>query len=120
MKGLTISTLLVSAAIALSGAANAQETLKIGVIADLSGAAAVWGQAVQGGVELAAKETNAAGGLKVGGKTYKLEVIAYDDQYQAAKAVTAANRLIDQDGVKFIMGTFSSAGALATKPIMED
>jgi branched-chain amino acid transport system substrate-binding protein len=120
MKGLTIRTLVLSAAIALSGAANAQETLKLGVIADLSGAAAVWGQAVQGGVELAAKEANAAGGLKVAGKTYKVEVIAYDDQYQAAKAVTAANRLIDQDGVKFVMGTFSSAGALATKPIMEE
>src|SRR5450759_5185647 len=106
MRALKIGALLFTAAIVLAGAANAQEMLKIGMIGDLSGAAAVWGKAVQGGVELAAKETNAAGGLKVGGKTYKIEVIAYDDQYNAAKAVTAANRLIDQDGVKFVFGTF--------------
>jgi branched-chain amino acid transport system substrate-binding protein len=120
MRILKTSALLFTAAIALSGTAIAQETLNIGVIADLTGAAALWGKSVQGGVELVAKEANARGGLKVGGKTYKLQVIAYDDQYQAAKAVTAANRLIDQDGVKFVFGTFSSAGALATKPIFED
>uniref|UniRef100_UPI003340D156 ABC transporter substrate-binding protein n=1 Tax=Castellaniella defragrans TaxID=75697 RepID=UPI003340D156 len=99
--------------------ANAQETLKIGVLGGMTGPGAPWGLAIDGGAKIAADEVNNAGGLEVGGKTYRLEVISYDDHYKAADAVTAVNRLIDQDQVKFILGPIGSASLLAIKPITE-
>ncbi|MBO1114646.1 ABC transporter substrate-binding protein [Bordetella petrii] len=106
----------------LAGAAfsaHAQDTLKIGVLASLSGPGAPWGQAILYGTQFAADDVNAKGGLKVAGKSYKIELVAYDDKYQASEAVTAANRLIFEDKVKFIMGPMGGATALAIGPTVE-
>ncbi|MEI5995841.1 ABC transporter substrate-binding protein [Paraburkholderia bengalensis] len=109
-------------AAALCGAAwsaHAQETMKIGVIASLSGGGTAWGLGLQRGVQIAADQVNAAGGLKLAGKTYKLEVVAYDDQYNAAQAKTAADRLVNRDQVKVIFGPVGSPGALGSLPVTE-
>ena len=103
----------------LTAAAQGAETLKIGVVAGMTGPGAPWGLAVDGGAKVASNEINEAGGLSVGGKTYKIEIVSYDDHYKAADAVTATNRLIDQDDVKFIIGPIGSASLLAMKPITE-
>jgi ABC-type branched-subunit amino acid transport system substrate-binding protein len=42
-----------------------------------------------------------------------LSLVAYDDQYNAAQAKTAVDRLVEQDGVKYIMGPVGSPGALS-------
>ena len=52
------------------------------------------------------------GGFKAGGKTYKLELIMYDDQYTGAGGKAAAERLVNQDKVKFIIGPVGSPPAL--------
>jgi branched-chain amino acid transport system substrate-binding protein len=104
--------------LALMGSVGAQ-TVKIGVIAALTGGAAPWGLATAEGFKIAAAEVNAKGGLDVGGKKQKVEVIAYDDQYKAADAVAAYNRLTKQDGAKYVV-IMSSAGALALKQSLED
>jgi len=95
------------------------QTLKLGVVGGMTGPGAPWGLAVDGGVKVAVEEVNQAGGLVVNGKTYKVEVVTYDDHYKAADAVTAANRLIDQDEVNFIIGPLGSASVMAMKPITE-
>lgn len=99
--------------------AAAQETLKIGALVTLSGPGAAWGQAMKNAAELAADKANATGGLEVGGKKYKVEIVPYDDKYQAGEAVTVANRLVFEDKVKFIIGPTGSAPALAVQPITE-
>ncbi len=113
----------VALAVALFGLAAApalaQETLKIGALVTLSGAGAAWGTGMQHAAELAADDVNAKGGLEVGGKKYKVQVIAYDDKYQANEAVTVANRLVFEDKVKFIIGPVGSAPVLAIQPITE-
>ena len=114
-----IFKVLIPVAIALPGVAMAQDTLKIGALVTLSGAGAAWGQALLYGAELAADDVNAKGGLEVGGKKYKIEVIPYDDKYQSGEAVTAANRLVSDDKVKYIIGPMGSAPALAVQPITE-
>lgn len=101
---------------ALSQPADAQ-TLKLGVLATLSGAGTAWGISMQGAAELAAEDFNGKGGLEVAGKKYKIEVVAYDDHYKAADALTAANRLIFDDGIKYIVGPLGSAPALAVLPL---
>jgi len=99
--------------------ANAQDVLKIGVIGPMTGPGAQWGLATAGGVQIAAKEVNDKGGLKVGNKTYRVEVISYDEQYKAAVAISALQRLINQDGAKFVFGPVSSAGTLAVMDIVK-
>ncbi len=110
---------LAATALLLAAPTLAQETLKIGALVTLSGAGAAWGQGMLYGAELAADDVNAAGGLQVGSKKYKIQVVAYDDKYQANEAVTAANRLVFEDGVKYVVGTVGSAPVLAIQPITE-
>lgn len=95
------------------------QTVKIGVIAALTGGGATWGIAASEGVKIAAAEMNSKGGIEVGGKKYKVEIISYDDQYKAADAVAAYNRLTKQDGAKYVF-ILASAGALALKQTVED
>jgi branched-chain amino acid transport system substrate-binding protein len=62
---------------------------------------------------------NAKGGLQVGGKKYTVQVVPYDDKYQANEAVTAVNRLIFEDKVQYIMGPMGGATVLAVGPTTE-
>ena len=110
--------LLVIQAFGFSQAA-AQNVMKMGVIAPLSGTGAGWGLALRAGAELAADDTNAKGGLNVAGTPYKIEVIPYDDKYQGQAAADAANRLVFMDKVKFIIGPMGSAAGLAAQEITE-
>ena len=107
------------AAMSVAASAQAQETLKIGALVTLSGAGAAWGQGMLHAAELAADEVNAKGGLDVGGEKYNVQVIPYDDKYQANEGVTVANRLVFVDKVKYIIGPVGSAVILAIQPITE-
>jgi branched-chain amino acid transport system substrate-binding protein len=101
-------------------AAAQAETLKIGVIAPLTGGGAPWGKASEAGVRIAANEVNARGGLDVGGKKYQVEVIAYDDQYKAVEAVSAYNRLLTKDGVKYMFIVLTPETIALQKQVTED
>ena len=94
------------------------QTLKIGVIGPLTGGGAAFGNSAAEATRIVAAETNAKGGLEVGGKKYHVEVIAYDDQYKASDAIAAYNRLINQDGVKYVV-TVTSPANLALAPSIE-
>ncbi len=99
---------------------HAQEELKIGGIGPLSGGGTAWGLALNRGTQMAVDDVNAAGGLKVGDKTYKLKLVMLDDTYTATGGRTAADRLIKLEKVSFILGPVGSPaviGALsATDP----
>src|ERR1700745_1248573 len=84
------------------GAVPAQETIRFGVSTPLSGPAAPWGIPHKNATELIFDEINAQGGLVIGAKKYKLEVVAYDHKYVIAEGVATVNRLIAKDGVKYI------------------
>jgi branched-chain amino acid transport system substrate-binding protein len=116
---LKIKPVLALLAASLSMTIAAAQTLKIGVIAPLTGGGAPWGLAAAEGPRILAEEINAKGGLAVGAKKYKVEVIAYDDQYKAADAVAAYNRLVNQDGVKHMI-VLGSAATMALKQQIED
>src|SRR3954471_13678606 len=79
-------------ALATSAGAHAQ-TLKLGVVASLTGGGAGWGLAAADAAKIAAAEVNSQGGLEVGGKKYQLSVIAYADQFKASNTVAAYTRL---------------------------
>ncbi len=81
----------------------AAKTVKIGFLAPLTGSVSAWGKPGFDGCKIWADWTNAAGGIKVGGDTYNVEIIGYDNEYDAGKARAGAAKLIKEDGVKFIM-----------------
>lgn len=114
----------VTAAMMLAGSAAfaAEKTLDIGVSDALTGGAAVYGLPQANAVKMAAEEINAKGGIKVGEDSYKLNVIAYDDQANPTEATNAVRKLIDRDGVKFILGFCCSGatGAVASFIANED
>jgi branched-chain amino acid transport system substrate-binding protein len=107
-----INVLLFAAACLSVSSANADE-LKIGAIGPLSGGGTAWGIALQRGMQMAIDEVTAAGGIKVGDKTYLPKQVMYDDQYSAAGGRIAAQRLINSDGVKFIVGPIGSPSVLS-------
>src|SRR5947207_13320408 len=99
----------------IAGRAGAADVIKFGVSTPLSGPAAPWGIPHKNATELIFDEINAQGGLEVGGKKYKLEVVAYDHKYVIAEGVATVNRLIAKDGVKYI----SVLGGSVVKAIEE-
>src|SRR6516225_3665293 len=97
-----------------AAAAPAQNIVKIGGIGPLSGGGTAWGLAAQRGMELAIEAVNAEGGVKAGGRSWRLELIMYDDQYTGQGGKAAAERLVNQDKVRFIIGPVGSPPALGT------
>lgn len=100
--------------------AAAAGTLKIGVITALSGAGALWGKGILNGAEMATEEINARGGVSIRGEKYTVQLVPYDDKYSGAGGVAAANRLVFQDKVSFIIGSISSASILAFQEVTEE
>jgi branched-chain amino acid transport system substrate-binding protein len=91
----------------------AQETIKIGFFAPITGPAAADGASATHAVELAVKEVNAAGGIK--GK--KVELIKYDDRLNPQEAVAIANKLIERDQVVGVASGSYSGPTRVTAPI---
>src|SRR6056300_1174260 len=99
--------------------ANAQDTIVLGSAISLTGKYATNGEHTQRGYDLAVKLINDKGGVKVGGKKYNLAVKYYDDESNASKAAALAQRLIEQDGVKYMLGPYGSGITIAMAPVSE-
>ena len=100
--------------VACQGQAFAQEKLKIGVVTTLSGPAAVLGQQLRNGLQLAIKDN----GGKLGGR--EVELIVQDDELKPDVAVSKAKALIDRDKVDFVVGPiFSNILVAIMKPVTE-
>ena len=92
------------------------EGFKVGGIGPVTGGAAVYGQAVKNGAELAIEEINAAGGVNGSQLVFKFE----DDEHDAEKAVNAYNTLKDWN-MQLLMGTVTSTPCVAvTEKTKED
>lgn len=101
------------------GPVLAQETLKIGAAVSLTGPFSREGQLLRDGYDVWKDSVNAQGGLKVGGKTYKVDVIYYDDESKAQTSARLTEKLITEDKVAFLFGPYSSGIATATAAISE-
>jgi branched-chain amino acid transport system substrate-binding protein len=109
------SLLAVAAALAaLASAAHAEDPIKVGIIATLSGPPAVLGQQLRNGFTMAVKDL----GGKLGGRD--VEIVVADDELKPDVAVTKVKSLIDRDKVDFVVGPIFSniLGAIA-KPVTE-
>ena len=99
-----------------SGLAQAADTIKIGLLAPLTGFASADGFSVLESVKLAVEKVNAEGGVL--GK--QIELVYYDDAADSKQAVALANKLISQDKVTaFVAGSYSMPSR-AVAPIFDE
>ena len=108
--------LIILGVIYFSVTGGSTNTLKIGVLAPLTGDAAYAGTAIQKSNDLAVSEINAAGG--VNGR--QIELVYEDSKCEGATATTSTQKLINVDGVKFILGGTCSGETLAAAPITQE
>lgn len=119
MRWLAMAVPAAVIALASHQPAAANETLKLGLSLGLSGPSAYFGQNSTWVAQKAADKINAEGGIKAGGKAYKIEIKSYDNLYNAAGGTTAAQTMISRDGIKFIANSQSTAAVIATQSLSE-
>ena len=102
-----------------AGAKVEGDTIILGSAISFTGKYSTNGIHAKNGYNLGVKRVNETGGVRVGGKAYKLKIVYYDDESTPLRTAQLAERLIKQDGIKFILGPYSSATTKAMAPITE-
>lgn len=90
-------------------------TIKVGILAPLSGPAPTYGISHRNAAQIAIDEWNAKGGVL--GK--QIEAVVVDSQCAPDPAVNAANKLIDQDGVHYLIGEVCSKASVPVSEVAQ-
>lgn len=110
-----IATLVFSFILMTGGNLFAAEPIRIGALFSITGPASFLGEPERNTLEMLVKETNAKGGIK----GHRLELVVYDTQGDATKAVQLATKLIKNDKVSVIVGPSTTGETMAVIPIVE-
>ncbi len=95
---------------------SAENSILVGCILPLSGTSAYDGESAMNGAKAAAKYINENGGV-AGGR--KIKLVFEDSATDPDTAVSAAVKLINNDGVKVLVGAFTSSCTAAVQPVAE-
>jgi urea transport system substrate-binding protein len=120
LKKIVLAATAAVAIISGAGIANAQDTVKIGVLHSLSGTMAISETSLKDVVLMAADEINAAGGVKVGGKMYKIEPEVVDPASDWDLFKSKAQELIVQKKVAVTFGCWTSVSRKSCLPVFEE
>ena len=101
-----------------SAAFAANPVLKIGFVGVTSGPAASWGISNQRSMETRADWINETGGVKIGGTTYDVQIVAFDDQKDPKRAIAGMEKMA-QEGIHYVVGPNVDDGAAAVRPVAE-
>ena len=116
-----LSVLIFSIALSLPANAKVEgDTIILGAAVSLTGKYSTNGEHTKNGYNMAVKRINDMGGVTVGGKSYKFDIIYYDDESDSSRAAQLAERLIKQDGVHYMLGPYSSGLTKAMAPVTEE
>jgi len=116
---LAASLLSATIAAGFSGVAfAANPVLKIGFVGVTSGPAASWGISNQRSMETRADWINETGGVKIGGTTYNVQIVAFDDQKDPKRAIAGMEKMA-QEGIHYVVGPNVDDGAAAVRPVAE-
>ena len=113
----TLLASLTSLALAQSALA-ANPVLKIGFVGVTSGPAAAWGISNQRSMETRAAWINETGGVKIGGTTYNVQIVPFDDQKDPKRAIAGMEKMA-QEGIRYVVGPNVDDGAAAVRPVAE-
>ena len=111
-----LSTLIAAGFSSAAFAAN--PVLKIGFVGVTSGPAASWGISNQRSMETRADWINETGGVKIGGTTYNVQIVAFDDQKDPKRAIAGMEKMA-QEGIHYVVGPNVDDGAAAVRPVAE-
>jgi branched-chain amino acid transport system substrate-binding protein len=116
--------LLAAAATLLAAPAFAQnnansDTITVGFTESQTGPLNVDSLGLVRGAEMWRDEVNAAGGIKAGGKSYKVQFVTYDDQSVGGRVQQLYTRLIVQDNAQFLFSPYSSGLTAAAAVVTE-
>ena len=120
-----LHTRIMAAAIALGAMTAAPamaaecDMIQLGSAISLTGKYSTNGLHAKNGYEFAIAKIKEAGGMKVGDKCYNFNVTYYDDESTPARGAQLAERLINQDGIEFMLGPYSSGLTKAIAPVTE-
>jgi branched-chain amino acid transport system substrate-binding protein len=104
----------------LSGCGKEDDSqIKVGVIAELTGDIPAVGASCKNAAEMAVREINTAGGIRLGDKQYSIKLIIEDNAGKADQSASAAQKLITQNKVLAIIGPNASRYALPAAEIAE-
>ncbi|GAB1390918.1 MAG: hypothetical protein AMXMBFR78_17740 [Rubrivivax sp.] len=119
-RGLALAVTVAAAALlGLGGCSREPDVIKIGVGQPLSGPLAALGQDMVNGTKMAVDEINARGGVRVGGKRIKLEVVSADDKSDVEAGKVAARALVDA-GVTVAIAHLNSGVSIGSAKIYAD
>ncbi len=105
----------------VAGTASAQQkTLKIGQLGVMSGPAASWGLINKYSAQAQIDMINADGGFEIGGEKYNLTLVSVDTKNDPRVAIAGAERLVYQEGIKYIIGPNVDETTRAVIPVLED
>ena len=99
--------------------AAAPDVVKVGHVGPISGAIAHLGKDNENGAVLAVEEINAAGGVKIGDKTVKLELVTGDDKADPKDGTLVAQKMIDE-GVVALVGHLNSGTTIPASKLYSD
>ncbi|HEU5349937.1 MAG TPA: ABC transporter substrate-binding protein, partial [Ktedonobacterales bacterium] len=100
-------------------AGGGSDTLVFGAPVSLTGSLSHEGTDTLNGYHLWADQVNAQGGIKVGDKTYKVQIKYYDDNSSAQKSAQLTKQLVSSDKVNFMLGPYGSAATLTDEVIAQ-
>jgi branched-chain amino acid transport system substrate-binding protein len=110
--GLVLVLFVLTALSACGGGASGTDTIKIGINAELTGDIPKVGEGTKYAAEMWLEDIDKAGGLDVGGKKYKVELVTEDNEAKGESAAAANTKLITQDEVLVIVGPQASKQAV--------
>jgi branched-chain amino acid transport system substrate-binding protein len=102
----------------IDGASAANKTLKIGFVGVTSGPAAAWGISNVRSMQTRAAWINELGGIEIGGTTYDVEIVNFDDQKDPKRAIAGMEKMA-QEGIHYVVGPNVDDGAAAVRPVAE-
>lgn len=119
MMGMTLASVALATGRFAMPAYAQQKTLKVGVLGVMSGPAASWGLVNRYCAEATAQMYNEQGGIEIGGEAYRIEVVSIDDKNDPKLAVSGAERLTQQEGIRYIIGPNVDTTAASVVPVLE-
>src|SRR5262249_53938190 len=112
-----ISAMALSMAIAAP--ALAEDTIVLGAAISMTGKTAKEGEYTRDGYQFAIDTLNQLGGIKVGGKPYKVKLKYYDDESKSERTAQLFEKLVNEDKVNLLLGPYASAPTATAAPIAE-
>jgi branched-chain amino acid transport system substrate-binding protein len=103
----------------LPALAQSSDTIRFGASLPLTGALAIYGKRVKDGYDFYVRHVNDLGGIDIGGKKYKVSVTYYDDESKTDTALKLYEKLITEDGIKYLLGPYGSGASMPTTALAE-